>query len=167
MKGELHGSDSDPRGALRLATAFLSGLLFALGLAIGGMLNPNEVLAFLDLAGNWSPSLAFVMAGALGVYAIGHRALIRRPRPWLEDDWKHMPATGWDLSPRARFGALVFGAGWGLAGFCPGPAIVSIASFRPEALTFAASMILGFVLHHFIGQWEHKRASRRAEAPAR
>lgn len=124
--------------------AFACGLIFALGLGIGGMTQPRRVLAFLDVTGDWDPSLAFVMAGAIAVYATASRLALRRGRPLL--------APAFDTPTRRRIdgplvtGALLFGIGWGLAGLCPGPALTSVASGEPAGVLFIAAMLVGIVL---------------------
>ena len=125
--------------------AFVSGLLFALGLGIGGMTQPSKVIAFLDLTGAWDPSLAFVMGGAILVYMPIYRLMKSRDRSVL-DPRLHLP-TRTDLDPRLLAGAALFGVGWGLAGFCPGPALVSLTTLAPPALIFGASMITGMFVH--------------------
>lgn len=121
--------------------AFASGLLFALGLGIGGMTKPSKVIGFLDVAGDWDPSLAFVMGGALLVYFFVGRVALARPRP-LFDETFHVPDRR-DIDGRLVIGSILFGAGWGLAGYCPGPALVSLASGRTTVVVFVASMLAG------------------------
>ncbi|CAB3689301.1 DUF6691 family protein [Achromobacter pestifer] len=133
--------------------AFASGLIFGLGLIVSGMANPAKVLGFLDIAGRWDPSLAFVMGGAVLVTAAGFAVLRRRAR--LSGRPVGWPtATGIDL--RLVAGSLAFGAGWGLAGFCPGPALVAASAGVPEALIFVAAMIAGMgvfsAVEHFISR---------------
>lgn len=126
---------------VQVLAAFVSGLVFAVGLALGGMTDPNKVVSFLDVAGRWDPSLAFVMGGAILLYAPVYRYVTKRTRPLLHHTF-HLP-TRRDVDTRLIAGGIVFGIGWGLGGFCPGPAIVSIASLRLDVLTFAASMFAG------------------------
>lgn len=128
----------------RNVTAFAAGLLFAVGLAFGGMTDPNKVIAFLDFFGDWDPSLAFVMGGAVLVYAPLYRFSRRRRRPVFED--KFFLPTERDIDRRLVVGAVLFGFGWGLGGFCPGPALVATASLAPSALIFAGSMLAGMGL---------------------
>lgn len=124
--------------------AFAAGLVFGLGLVISGMANPAKVLGFLDLGGLWDPSLAFVMGGAVAVTAPG-LAWLRRRRASLSGEPLHWPtATRIDL--RLAAGSLAFGAGWGMAGFCPGPALVAAAAGVHEALVFVAAMVVGMGL---------------------
>lgn len=124
----------------RFVTAFLSGALFAAGLVLGGMTQPSKVLGFLDLFGDWDPSLALVMGGALLVHAPLYRLIRRRSAPILEAKF-YLP-TRRDLDLRLIGGAALFGVGWGLGGYCPGPGLASLVSGR-EALVFVAAMIVG------------------------
>ncbi|MGS1110631.1 DUF6691 family protein [Achromobacter anxifer] len=134
--------------------AFASGLVFGLGLIISGMANPAKVLGFLDLAGAWDPSLAFVMGGAVLVTAAGF-ALLRRRRVSLSGEPLRWPAaTQVDL--RLAAGSLAFGAGWGLAGFCPGPALVAAAAGVPEALIFVAAMAAGMAIFSVLEKFKSR-----------
>ena len=136
---------------MRLAAAFLAGALFGLGLIVSDMVNPARVLGFLDVAaiatGGWDPTLAFVMAGALIPMAFAWRLAGRRPAPACGGAFPGRPAGRIDR--RLAAGAAVFGAGWGLVGFCPGPALAALGTGRPEALVFTAAMVVGMVLHRF------------------
>lgn len=137
--------------------SLLAGLVFGVGLIVSGMSDPAKVLAFLDVAGAWDPSLAFVMAGAIGV-GIGAFALARRrERSWLGTEIR-LPASG-RIDRRLVGGSLLFGIGWGIAGFCPGPALVALGAGLPKALVFVAAMVVGMGLYEWL---EH-----RASAPAR
>lgn len=124
--------------------AFVSGLVFGLGLIVSGMANPAKVLGFLDLAGPWDPSLALVMGGAVVVAASGF-AWLRRRRASLSGEPLHWPSTT-RIDWRLAAGSVAFGAGWGLAGFCPGPALVAAAAGVREALVFVAAMAVGMAL---------------------
>lgn len=124
--------------------AYLSGLLFAIGLGVSGMTQPGKVTAFLDFAGSWDPSLAFVMAGAVLVYGVGYRLALRRPKPVLRQGFD-VPARR-PLDKKLVLGSLLFGAGWGLAGYCPGPALVSLASLQWKPALFVLSMLAGMWL---------------------
>lgn len=126
---------------MSLVIAAFAGALFGAGLLISGMTQPAKVLAFLDIAGNWDPSLAFVMGGAIAVYAVAFRSIsTRREEPWFDSTF-HVPAPT-QIEWRLIAGAAIFGVGWGLAGLCPGPAIVSAAS-SVSALLFVLMMIIG------------------------
>lgn len=124
-----------------MVTAFLAGLLFGAGLAVSQMINPEKVLAFLDISGDWDPSLALVMGAALVVSALGYQVAKGRSRPFFAGAFQ-LP-TRRDIDWRLAVGALVFGAGWGLAGYCPGPAIAAVSIGTTEPLYFLAAMLLG------------------------
>lgn len=126
-------------------TSFVAGVVFALGLGLGGMTDPQKVQAFLDISGQWNPSLAFVMAGALSTHALLRRRILRRMRPVFAAQFQ--PATHTRIEPRLVVGAAFFGVGWGLVGYCPGPAFTSVATLTPQALLFVAAMMAGMVLH--------------------
>jgi uncharacterized membrane protein YedE/YeeE len=119
----------------------IAGLLFGVGLLISGLADPAKVLNFLDVLGTWDPSLAFVMAGAIAVTFVGYRAAFRRPAPLLEQRF-HLP-TATAIDRRVVSGAAIFGIGWGLTGFCPGPAIVSIPLLAHGTIAFVAAMLAG------------------------
>jgi uncharacterized protein len=121
--------------------AFATGLLFAVGLGIAGMTEPDKVLAFLDPFGAWDPSLAFVMVGAIAVYMPVYWLARGRLAPRL-----HLP-TRKDVDVRLVVGAAMFGVGWGLVGYCPGPALVSLTTLTGPALAFGAAMFAGMRLH--------------------
>lgn len=124
--------------------AAVAGGLFGVGLMLAGMTRPERVVGFLDVTRGWDPSLAFVMGGALVVYGLVFRAVLRRRRdPWFDVTF-HLP-TRRDLDARLLAGAALFGAGWGLGGLCPGPALVAAASGSLEALVFMAAMLFGMV----------------------
>ena len=128
--------------------AFLAGLLFGAGLIVSGMANPQKVLGFLDLAGRWDPSLAFVMAGAIGVAVFAFAWAKRRTRSLLglPIQWP----TVRTITVRLVAGSAVFGIGWGLAGFCPGPAIVSIGLGSVKGIAFVGAMLIGMALFEWI-----------------
>ena len=138
---------------IRSVAALVAGLLFGAGLAVSQMANPAKVLGFLDIAAawrpeseGWDPSLALVMAGALAVAAVGFRLALRRPAPVLGGRYELPQARA--LDGRLLAGAALFGVGWGFVGFCPGPAIASLAFGRPQPLIFVAAMIAGAWLYH-------------------
>lgn len=133
--------------------ALVAGLIFAVGLAIGGMTDPLKVISFLDFTGDWDPSLAFVMGGAIAVYAPVYRLTQRRDRP-LFDQTFHLP-TRRDIDARLVVGSVLFGIGWGLGGFCPGPGVVSAMSFGTSALVFAGTMLVGMAAFEV---WNKMRA---------
>lgn len=129
-------------------TGFAFGLLFGAGLVISGMSNPAKVIGFLDISGQWDPSLAFVMGGAVVVFGVLYRLALRRHRPVLAAAYSVPDAKQVDTPLVA--GALVFGVGWGLGGFCPGPAIVSAGFGDPRVWLFVAAMIVGMLLFRFV-----------------
>lgn len=135
---------------MRVVLALVAGVLFGIGLITGGMTNPAKVKAFLDLYGRWDPSLGMVMAGAIPIAAVAF-AIAR----WRKTSWGGRPIM---LPPRRGIdwklvvGALLFGAGWGLVGFCPGPAIVAAASGYGPAVAFLPAMLVGIVLHDELAQ---------------
>jgi uncharacterized membrane protein YedE/YeeE len=126
---------------------FLVGLLFGLGLILAGMTDPGKVQAFLDLAGPWDPSLAVVMGGALLVGFVAFALARRRTSAFLGGAMQ-LPASR-DIDSRLVVGSLVFGVGWGLAGFCPGPALVSLGAGHWQALVFVLAMLAGMAAHDF------------------
>lgn len=128
---------------MAIVVALLSGLVFGLGLIVSGMSDPAKVLGFLDLAGNWDPSLALVMGGALSVAIFPFHYVRRQPRSWCGVRIV-LPVTG-TIDRPLLLGSALFGVGWGLAGFCPGPAIVGIGAFSLPAWVFGAGMLLGTV----------------------
>jgi uncharacterized protein len=126
-------------------TSYLAGLLFGLGLVISGMSNPAKVLGFLDLTGNWDPSLAFAMVGAIAVGLIAfskakrmHQSVCGAPM---------LLPTGTSINKRLVWGSIAFGIGWGLAGFCPGPAVTALGAGEPKAFVFVAAMLVGMLLY--------------------
>lgn len=125
-------------------TAFLAGLVFGFGLIVSGMANPAKVTGFLDLAGSWDPSLACVMAGAIAVGVAGYRFVRRRERSLLGAPLQ-IP-TSRRIDRRLVVGSALFGIGWGLAGICPGPALVLMGSGVPEGFVFVLAMLVGMVL---------------------
>lgn len=130
-----------------LSTLFC-GTLFGLGLVISQMVNPVKVLAFLDIAGHWDPSLALVMASALITLGLAHKLILRRPAPILEQSF-HLPSAT-RIDARLLIGAALFGVGWGLSGFCPGAAIAAIGYGQAEALLFTLAMCVGIWLFRLI-----------------
>jgi uncharacterized protein len=122
-------------------SAFAVGVLFALGLGISGMTQPEKVIGFLDFLGNWDPSLAFVMGGAVVVYALGFRMIRGKSRPVFDEKFR-LP-TRRDITPSLVIGGTLFGMGWGMAGLCPGPALANLATGSSSIFVFVASMIGG------------------------
>lgn len=138
---------------MKVAASFAVGLLFGVGLIVSGMADPAKVLGFLDLAGLWDPSLALVMAGAVAVGAIGFAAAGRRARSLLGLPMQ-LPAAR-HVDHRLVVGGLLFGAGWGLAGFCPGPALVAVGAGYGQALAFTLAMLAGMAVFELV---EHLRS---------
>jgi uncharacterized membrane protein YedE/YeeE len=127
---------------------FIVGLLFGWGLLISGMTDPGKVIGFLDLTGSWDPSLALVMGGAIAVGFFAFGMAKKRTRNFFGGAL-HLP-TSRDIDKRLLLGALLFGAGWGLAGFCPGPGIVSMAAGQPKAMVFVVAMLAGMLVFEWI-----------------
>ena len=126
------------------------GLLFGVGLLVSGMSDPAKVLNFLDLAGTWDPSLAFVMGGAVLVAFVGYRLVLARGEP-IAGDRFHLPTRN-DIDARILAGPALFGIGWGLGGFCPGPALTALGLGAPGTLAFIPAMILGMWAARLLGE---------------
>ena len=142
-----------------LLTALVSGLLFGLDLTVSGMIDPARVLGFLDIAGAWNPSLAFTMAGAIAGAAAAFAIGGYRDRPWFAP-WFRLPeAVGVDR--KLLFGSALFGAGWGLVGYCPGPALAALALGNRATAIFVSAMLAGMALVETA-----RRLPRRAAAPS-
>ena len=139
-----------------LLTALFSGLLFGVGLMVSGMANPAKVLGFLDIAGQWDPSLAFVMAGAIAVGSVAFLLAKRRKKSLLGRSIQ-IPA-GKQVTLRLVMGSAVFGVGWGLAGFCPGPALVAMGAGFPKAWGFVGAMLGGMMVFELL---ERAKLSRQ------
>lgn len=149
---------------LALIGSFCSGLLLAIGLGISGMTLPQKVLAFLDVTGDWDPSLALVMVSSAGIYLALHRLVLRRGRPFAAPKFA-MP-TRRDIDAPLVTGAAMFGAGWGLVGLCPGPAVAALASWNEGALVFFVSMIAGMYAYgtlHVIGSHDPDGGASRLD----
>lgn len=131
--------------------AFVVGVLFSVGLGISGMTQPHKVVGFLDVFGNWDISLMFVMVGAIGVHFVVYKIFSKRAAPLLSAQW-HLP-TKKDLTPSLMIGAALFGIGWSLAGYCPGPALTSLAAGSMATFQFVGFMLLGM----FVFKWLDKR----------
>jgi uncharacterized membrane protein YedE/YeeE len=136
---------------MQLIASFMCGLLFGFGLLISGMTQPAKVTGFLDIFGRWDPTLAFVMGAALAVSGVGYSLVQRRRRPVFAPQllWPGKTEIGWSLV----IGSTLFGAGWGLAGLCPGPALVNLASLSPRVAAFVLAMIAGMTLKD---QWQSR-----------
>jgi uncharacterized membrane protein YedE/YeeE len=129
----------------RILVALISGALFGLGLAISRMTDPTVVLGFLDLFGDFNPALAFVLGGAVGTTTLAFRFILRRNKPVLESEFKL--STACVIDQKLLLGAAIFCVGWGLAGYCPGPALVGVAGGVSTAIIFLPAMLVGALLH--------------------
>lgn len=129
---------------MKALIALVAGIVFGVGLVLGGMTQPAVVLGFLDVFGAWNPQLLFVMAGAVVTTAIGYRLVCGRARPLLDTQFR-LPTLR-SLDWRLLSGAAVFGVGWGIAGYCPGPALASLTGGAPALLLFVACMVAGWWL---------------------
>jgi uncharacterized protein len=141
-------------------SALLSGLVFGLGLVVSGMANPAKVLGFLDLAGAWDPSLALVMAGAISVGFFAFFIAKKRTRSFIGAEMK-LPTTS-AIDTRLMTGSALFGAGWGVAGFCPGPGLVAFGMGEPKAWVFVVAMLMGMAVF----TWREKRQGHAAVSSA-
>jgi uncharacterized membrane protein YedE/YeeE len=128
----------------QIVSGLIAGLLFGIGLAVSEMMNPAKVVGFLDIFGVWDPTLAFVMGGALLITAPGFWLARKRQRSILGASF-HIP-TRKDIDTRLLLGASLFGVGWGLAGFCPGPALAALSTAMPDVFLFVGSMLAGMLL---------------------
>lgn len=142
---------------MKVLTALLAGLLFGVGLIVSGMAEPAKVLAFLDLAGRWDPSLLCVMSGAIAIATLAFRFIQGRPRSLLGLPLQ-LPATA-RVTPRLLLGSAAFGIGWGLVGLCPGPALVALGAGTPKALGFVVAMLGGMLLFEGL-----ERRKKRADS---
>jgi uncharacterized protein len=145
----------------RTFAALFAGTLFGVGLAVSGMINPAKVVGFLDVAGGWDPTLAFVMGGALLVTIPAFRVILNRPRPVLADGFD-LPTRS-TLDARLLGGAALFGVGWGLSGFCPGPAVAAVTTGLAPVFAFVAAMMAGMVLYSWLFE-QPDRGRLRANA---
>jgi uncharacterized protein len=139
------------RSAAQSIAALGSGLLFGLGLAVAQMTDPRKVLGFLDVAGPWDPSLALVLGGAVGVSLIAFRYILRRSRPVFGERFQVPTNRPW-LEPRLLLGAALFGVGWGISGYCPGPALAQLAAPNAETWVFLPALIAGSVIARAINR---------------
>ena len=137
---------------INLYIAMLSGSIFGLGLAVSSMIDPNKVLGFLDIAGDWDPSLMLVMTGALLVAIPGFRWVLRQEKPVFDASFHVTDKTA--LDPFLLMGAAIFGIGWGMTGYCPGPAVANLVLGNPEAWLMVVSIYVGFWI---AGSWLPKK----------
>lgn len=143
---------------MALLTSFLTGLLFGVGLIVSGMTDPSRIIGFLDVAGAWDPSLAFVMGGAVLVGSAGFRLAERRPTSVI-GGLRQLPGTR-RIDARLILGSATFGIGWGLAGFCPGPAVVAFGAGYDKAVVFVIAMLAGMVAYEVT---ERRRMARATD----
>lgn len=149
-----------------LLAALLSGFTFGAGLVVSGMTRPDKVIAFLDLADGWDPSLAFVMGGAIGVHLLLFRFILKQDSPLFAERFG-IPTRS-DIDGRLVLGAGTFGVGWALGGYCPGPALTSLTSFAPHVLVFVAMLIVGITLQRALdAALERSRRTHDAVAAER
>lgn len=132
---------------MRPLLAAIPGTIFGIGLVISGMINPAKIRGFLDVAGDWDPSLGLVMGGAVGVTALFYPRVFRRQKPMFENTF-HLPVTT-KIEPPVLIGAGIFGIGWGLIGICPGPAFTALTLGRWEVLVFFPALIAGIAVAHY------------------
>lgn len=142
------------------------GFLFAVGLGFSGMTQPQKVMGFLDVFGDWDPTLLFVMVGAIGVHFFCYRIIRKRNSPMLSSEW-HIPTTK-EITPSLVFGSVIFGLGWSLGGFCPGPALVSLVTLSSSVTQFAFGMVLGMLIFRVLrkGLSDPKMVANRSGAGA-
>lgn len=140
---------------MRLALAAIAGAVFGAGLLVSGMTQPAKVIGFLDVTRGWDPSLGFVMAGAVAVYALAFRRIVRARRTPLFDRRFHLPTRA-DLDLRLVAGAAIFGVGWGLGGLCPGPGLVAAAGGSTAGLAFVAAMLVGMLAQHVTARGQRR-----------
>ncbi|HWK69521.1 MAG TPA: YeeE/YedE family protein [Burkholderiaceae bacterium] len=145
---------------MKIVMALVVGLLFGLGLILSGMSDPGKVLGFLDLAGNWDPSLAFVMGGAVVVGSLVFPFATKRPKSILGDAMRLPTAT--QIDRRLVLGGLTFGVGWGLAGYCPGPALASLAQGDIKPVLFVIAMLVGMAVFELLDRTKTKVVSPAA-----
>ena len=143
-------------------SALLSGLVFGLGLIVSGMANPAKVLGFLDLAGAWDPSLALVMGGAIAVGFFAFLIAKNRTRSFIGAEMKLPTASA--IDSRLLAGSALFGAGWGIAGFCPGPGLVALGMGEQKAIVFVAAMLAGMVIFSWLEKRKSPAATNTANA---
>lgn len=128
--------------------ALIVGFVFAIGLGLSGMTQPQKVIGFLDIFGNWNPSLIFVMMGAIAVHFVTFRFIMKRSSPLLSTQW-HVPTKN-EVTPSLVIGGAIFGVGWALGGFCPGPAVTSLATLDETPVLFIVSMLVGMALFKLV-----------------
>lgn len=133
---------------MRYFIAFISAFLFGIGLVVSGMTDPKNVIGFLDLFGNFNPQLILVMVGAIIFHGISFFLIKRKPSPLLSEQFMIPNKRNIDL--KLTLGSVLFGVGWGIGGFCPGPAIASLVTLSEAVLTFTVAMVLGIAIYHYL-----------------
>lgn len=149
------------KSLLRCASSLIAGGVFGVGLAIAQMSNPAKVLGFLDITGAWDPSLLIVLGAAVVLSAVAYRWVLAKPAPQLDDRF-HLPEST-QIDTKLISGAAIFGIGWGLAGYCPGPAIASLGFGNTEALWMIPSVLVGVALQRWLDGW--RQASKNKISP--
>ncbi len=132
---------------MKFAVSFVAGILFSIGLVISGMTNPNIVIGFLDIFGEWDMRLIFVMGGAVGVNLVLFRLILKRKRPLMSESFS-LP-TAKDIDFKLILGSVLFGVGWGIMGICPGPGIVNMVTAQPLFIVFIGCMLVGMGIHKY------------------
>ncbi len=141
-----------------LGSSFVAGLLFGVGLVVSGMTNADKVISFLDIGGDWDPSLGLVMVGAIAVHAVAYFVVRRQQSPIFDAAFRIPSRT--DLTPRLIGGSALFGVGWAMGGFCPGPGLVGMMSFGTDALVFVVGLLAGFIVFRWgMEKWTHRQHS--------
>lgn len=130
--------------------SFFCGTLFSIGLGVAGMTNPRNILDFLQMGESWSPRLLIVMGVAVVTFTFLLRFRRKLSRPLIGRDWAQIPAVGWDLTYQMLLGNVLFGIGWGLVGYCPGPALVSLVTLNAKTFAFVGSMFFGFACWEYL-----------------
>lgn len=133
------------------STSFIVGFIFSIGLGISGMTRPEKILGFLDIFGSFDPSLLFVMVGAISLHYFTYKLIRKKDSPLLHSEW--LVPTKKEITPALIIGSFIFGIGWALGGFCPGPALTSLASFQIRPLIFVVSMVFGMLLFKWIDSY--------------
>lgn len=137
-----------------ILVGIFTGVLFSIGLSVSGMVNPNKVLGFLDIAGNWDPALIFVMAGGVLVNTVLFKFILKRKNPLFDQSFS-LP-TSKDIDKRLIIGSALFGIGWGIGGICPGPGLANLFTLNPKVVVFVVFLVLGM----FVFKWTDKLFSR-------
>lgn len=149
----------------QVIAAFASGLIFAVGLGLAGMTQPSKVVGFLDFFGQWDASLMLVMGGAIAVHFVLYRLILKRSSPLFATSFQ-LP-TRRDITPQLIGGSALFGIGWGLGGFCPGPGLVSAPTLGVHALTFVGAMTAGMMAYRWIEALREKSDTKAVAEPSR